>query len=102
MCHDTNVSSRRRSRTGSVPVRTIATSDDDRALAYDLFCKAADAGNSEAMFHKAVMLRNSIGVTRSIPKAVACMYHDGKGVESVQTAGCTIYVTGFVKAASKI
>ena len=27
---------------------------------------------------------------------------DGKGVESVQTAGCTITVTGFVKAASKI
>ena len=30
------------------------------------------------------------------------MGNDGKGVESVQTAGCTIYVTGFVKAASKI
>ena len=30
------------------------------------------------------------------------MATDGKGVESVQTAGCTIYVTGFVKAASKI
>ena len=27
---------------------------------------------------------------------------DGKGVEAVQTAGCTVYVTGFVKAASKI
>lgn len=27
---------------------------------------------------------------------------DGKGVEDLQTAGCTIYVTGFVKAASKI
>lgn len=27
---------------------------------------------------------------------------DGKGVESLQTAGCTIYVNGFVKAASKI
>ena len=27
---------------------------------------------------------------------------DGKGVEALQTAGCTIYVTGFVKAASKI
>ena len=27
---------------------------------------------------------------------------DGKGVEAIQSAGCTIYVTGFVKAASKI
>lgn len=27
---------------------------------------------------------------------------DGKGVEDIQTAGCTIFVTGFVKAASKI
>lgn len=27
---------------------------------------------------------------------------DGKGVEAVQTAGCTIYVSGFVAAASKI
>jgi len=30
------------------------------------------------------------------------MGSDGKGVESVQTAGCTIYVNGLVKAASKI
>ncbi len=30
------------------------------------------------------------------------MGDDGKGVEAVQTAGCTIYVNGFVKAASKI
>ena len=30
------------------------------------------------------------------------MAEDGHGVESLQTAGCTIYVTGFVKAASKI
>ena len=28
--------------------------------------------------------------------------NDGKGVEEVQTAGCTIYVSGLVKAASKI
>ena len=27
---------------------------------------------------------------------------DGKGVADLQTAGCTIYVTGFVKAASKL
>ena len=27
---------------------------------------------------------------------------DGKGVDSLKSAGCTIYVTGFVAAASKI
>ena len=27
---------------------------------------------------------------------------DGKGVADLQAAGCTIYVTGFVKAATKI
>lgn len=30
------------------------------------------------------------------------MGNDGKGVEAVQTAGCTIYVNGLVKAAAKI
>lgn len=30
------------------------------------------------------------------------MGNDGKGVEAVQSAGCTIYVSGFVAAASKI
>lgn len=30
------------------------------------------------------------------------MADDGKGVADLQSAGCTIYVTGFVKAASKI
>jgi ethanolamine utilization protein EutP (predicted NTPase) len=32
----------------------------------------------------------------------ALMGNDGKGVADLQTAGCTIYVSGFVKAASKI
>ena len=32
----------------------------------------------------------------------ALMGSDGKGVADLQTAGCTIYVSGFVKAASKI
>ena len=52
---------------------TTATSDEDRALAYEMFCKAADAGNAEAMFRKAVMLRTGIGVTRSIPEAISCL-----------------------------
>lgn len=41
-----------------------------------------------------------IGKTAS--EISALMGEDGKGVEEVQSAGCTIYVSGFVKAASKI
>jgi TPR repeat protein len=54
-------------------VLTTATSDEDKALAYEMFCKAAEAGNAEALFRKAVMLRTGIGVTRSISEAMACL-----------------------------
>ncbi len=41
-----------------------------------------------------------IGKTAS--EIAGLMGEDGKGVADLQSAGCTIYVTGFVKAASKI
>ena len=41
-----------------------------------------------------------IGKTAS--EIAGLMGDDGKGVADLQSAGCTIYVTGFVKAASKI
>lgn len=44
--------------------------------------------------------KTCIGKTAS--EIAAFVGADGKGVEAVQTAGCTIYVTGFVKAAAKI
>ena len=41
-------------------------------------------------------------VGKTATEIKALMANDGKGVEDLQTAGCTIYVTGFVKAAEKI
>ncbi len=57
-------------------------------------------GKQEWYIQAAAFDSQCIGKTGA--EIVGLMGNDGKGVESVQTAGCTIYVTGFVKAASKI
>ena len=41
-------------------------------------------------------------IGKTATEIVALQGNDGKGVADLQSAGCTIYVTGFVKAASKI
>lgn len=41
-------------------------------------------------------------VGKTAAEIAGLVAEDGKGVADLQTAGCTIYVTGFVKAASKI
>lgn len=41
-------------------------------------------------------------VGKTATEIAALVGQDGKGVADVQNAGCTIYVSGFVKAASKI
>ena len=41
-------------------------------------------------------------IGKTATEIAGLMGADGKGVADLQTAGCTIYVTGFVKAASKI
>ncbi len=41
-------------------------------------------------------------VGKTAAEIASLVGEDGKGVADVQNAGCTIYVTGFVKAASKI
>ena len=41
-------------------------------------------------------------IGKTATEIAGLMGEDGKGVADVQTAGCTIYVSGFVKAASKI
>ena len=41
-------------------------------------------------------------IGKTATEIAALVGTDGKGVADVQAAGCTIYVTGFVKAASKI
>lgn len=41
-------------------------------------------------------------VGKTADEIAGLVAEDGKGVSELQSAGCTIYVTGFVKAASKI
>ena len=41
-------------------------------------------------------------VGKTASEIAGLMGNDGKGVADLQTAGCTIFVSGFVKAASKI
>ena len=41
-------------------------------------------------------------VGKTADEIAGLVAEDGKGVEDIQAAGCTIFVTGFVKAASKI
>ncbi len=41
-------------------------------------------------------------IGKTATEIAGLMGEDGKGVADLQAAGCTIYVTGFVKAASKI
>ena len=51
----------------------------EQAAAFDSVCLGKTAGEIEGLIGE-----------------------DFKGTEEVQTAGCTVYVSGFVKAASKI
>lgn len=59
-------------------------------------------GNAEKEWFEqaAAFDANCIGKTGK--EIAGLIGEDGKGVEAVQKAGCTIYVSGFVKAASKI
>ncbi len=52
---------------------TTAISDDDREQAFDMFCKAADAGSAEAFFRKGMMLHKGFGTERSESKAVEAL-----------------------------
>lgn len=61
----------------------------------------AYAGSAKEWFEQAAAF-DAACVGKTATEISALMAEDGKGVESLQTAGCTIYVTGFVKAAAKI
>ena len=41
-------------------------------------------------------------VGKTASEITGLMAEDGRGTDSLKAAGCTVYVTGFVKAASKI
>ena len=61
----------------------------------------AYAGSAKEWFEQATAF-DAACVGKTATEIAGLMGEDGKGVDTLQAAGCTIYVTGFVKAASKI
>ncbi len=61
----------------------------------------AYAGAAKEWFEQAAAF-DAACVGKTATEIAALQAEDGKGVADLQSAGCTIYVTGFVKAASKI
>lgn len=61
----------------------------------------AYAGSAKEWFEQAAAF-DAACIGKSASEIAGLMGEDGKGTADLQSAGCTIYVTGFVKAASKI
>lgn len=59
-------------------------------------------GNAAKEWFEQVAEFDKLCIGKTGAEIKALMSNDGKGVEEVQTAGCTIYVSGLVAAASKI
>jgi hypothetical protein len=74
------------------------TSKKDAGSNYGM---VAYGGAKKEWFEQAVAF-DAACVGKTATEIAAFVGADGKGVADIQTAGCTIYVTGFVKAASKI
>ncbi len=61
----------------------------------------AYGGSAKEWFEQAAAF-DAACVGKTASEIAGLVAEDGKGVSDLQSAGCTIYVTGFVKAASKI
>lgn len=61
----------------------------------------AYGGSAKEWFEQAAAF-DAACVGKTASEIAGLQAQDGKGVADLQTAGCTIYVTGFVKAASKL
>ena len=61
----------------------------------------AYAGSAKEWFEQAAAF-DAACVGKTAAEIAGFVAEDGKGVADIQAAGCTIYVTGFVKAASRI
>ncbi len=59
-------------------------------------------GGATKEWHEQAAAFDAACVGKTAAEIATLVAEDGKGVADLQTAGCTIYVTGFVKAASKI
>ncbi len=60
----------------------------------------AYGGSAKEWFEQAAAF-DAACVGKTADEIAGLVKEDGKGIDDLQTAGCTIYVTGFVKAASK-
>ena len=58
-------------------------------------------GGAQKEWYEQAAAFDSVCVGKTAADIASFVGEDGRGVEEVQNAGCTIYVTGFVKAASK-
>ena len=61
----------------------------------------AYAGSAKEWYEQAAAF-DAACVGKTADQIAGLMAADGKGVEELTSAGCTVYVSGFVKAASKI
>lgn len=61
----------------------------------------AYGGSAKEWFEQAAAF-DAACIGKTAAEIAGLVAEDGKGVSDLQAAGCTIYVTGFVKAASKI
>ena len=59
-------------------------------------------GNAKKEWFEQAAAFDAVCVGKTATEIATLMSEDGKGNADVQAAGCTIYVSGFVKAASKI
>ena len=59
-------------------------------------------GGATKEWHEQAAAFDAACVGKTAAEIAGLVGEDGKGVADLQTAGCTIFVTGFVKAASKI
>ena len=58
-------------------------------------------GGAEKEWFEQAAAFDAVCVGKTTEEIASLVAEDGRGVSEVQTAGCTIYVTGFVKAATK-
>ena len=84
----------------------VSTLDTTKAVASkkeqgDSYNMKAYGGAAKEWYEQAAAF-DAACISKTASEITALMASDGKGVADLQSAGCTIYVTGFVKVAEKI
>ena len=92
--------------TFSFDTKGVSTLDTTKAVASkkeqgENYGMVAYGGAAKEWFEQAAAF-DAACIGKTATEIAGLVAEDGKGVDTLQQAGCTIYVTGFVKAASKI